>query len=184
MYCAISSFFLIHPAVMLSGTQLNRHALLGYPYSLLFTSTFLLPSAWSWFGWSSDFTLVPDIVASVLCWKLVSGCYSNLVLVDVQCSCSRGRPGAMSTRLSQESFLIWLYLDRFFYLYGVESTLWTLPRPTGHFVLFVYLLGIFLNVYCSTESAINFTLCSALFIGSIIYASPCHLHNVLQVSHN
>jgi hypothetical protein len=97
----------------------------------------------------------------------VSGCYSNLVLVDVQCSCSRGRPEAMSTRLSQESYLSFGFIWVHFFICMV----WTLPRPTGHFVLFVYILGIFLNVYCSTESAINFTLCSTLFIGSIIYCN-------------
>jgi hypothetical protein len=54
----------------------------------------------------------------------------------------------------------------------------------GHYpsllgILFYFVLCIFFNVYCSVRSVITFTLCSMLFIGSIIYTSTCHLQNCI-----
>jgi hypothetical protein len=112
------------PAVVLSETQPSRHALLGCP-----THYFIPKNALFYFprGPGSpaplDFTSVRDVVASVLSWKLLFGCFFiNLVSVDVRRSLGRGRPGATSVGVSHELFFVWLYLDGFLSLCGVEVT--------------------------------------------------------------
>jgi len=75
--CTVSTVFswsIQHASFVLSEMRPSRHALVAYPYSLLFPSTFLLRFAWCRFVWLSDFTSVRDVVAFVLCWKLLFGC--------------------------------------------------------------------------------------------------------------
>jgi hypothetical protein len=100
-------------------------------------------------------------------WNMSLAAFINFVLDDVPVGVSQG---VTSTRLSYKLLPVYAcYLGGFSLL-----MVWTLPRPTGRLVLFVYLAGVLLCYECT-----QFYFFIVLFICSIIRTSTCHLHSVL-----
>jgi hypothetical protein len=154
------------PEVVLSETQPSRHALLGCP-----THYFIPKNALFYFPRGPgppaplDFTSVRDVVASVLSWKLLFGCFFSKFGFGRRTTLPRQGSARGNVRRGQSRAVFRLALFRWF-----SFLMWCGGYP-GLLGISFYLFNLpvfFSKRIFSIRRAISVTFCVVLFIAWVI----------------